>query len=78
MYHVQLCTGHEFYIAEGVGEHGEYSDLSVVQSQPPTSASEEQHPSNHGMINFSHILPILLLSSNKGMPEFAYYLQVHQ
>ena len=37
-------------------QRGEYPDSSIVQSQPPTSASDEQQPSNYGM-TLLHIVP---------------------
>ena len=46
---VHLCMGLELDTAESeVDEHGEHLDSSVVQTQVPTSTSEEQQLSNYG------------------------------
>ena len=45
-----LCFLYVLGTVESVGdEHGEHTDSSVVQSQPPTSTPNEQQPSNYGI-----------------------------
>ena len=45
-----LCAADKLDTTERVGyERGEYLNSFLVQSQPPTSASDEQQPSNYGM-----------------------------